>query len=208
MRKLITYLLISLSFSTLAAPANAQTVLRNFVFTLNFEGGSPITGSIFDEMGLTAPENGTVVIRGSADTTEPTFNRYDVTVNGIAIDNNLSSFFVYPDHVSIFVGEEGGSDRVFGRFVFDTPEGLFLGFAHPSDGGFDPQAILALGTYNLAPNATLTIAPVPEPAIWMLFILAFGAIGAGLRQRPTLPTQSKAMGQSPSEASDGLVRRA
>ena len=165
-----------------ATPASAQSVLRNFVFTLDFTDRVPIQGTIFEEMGLPAPENGTLIVKGLADTTEPDFNRYDVTVNGIAIDNNLSRFAVGPESVFIRVREEDSS-RVTARFTFDTPDGLFRGFTPSTVGDSYPQAILALGTYQLAPNATLMISAVPEPAMWAFMILGFGGTGLSMRRR-------------------------
>ena len=181
LKKFFVSMLLAVAFITTAAPASAQTVLRNFVFTLDFEGGSPIQGSIFDEMGVPVPQSGTLIVRGEADTEETTFNRYDVTVNGIPIDNNLSALIFRDDTITIRIREEDSS-RVFGSFTFGLPDGLFLGYSDPN-GAFNQRAILGLGTFQLAPNATFQVLPVPEPMTWMLLIFGFGAVGAAMRYR-------------------------
>ena len=102
-------------------------------------------------------------------------------------------------------GTRGGGDVTFATISFGT--GVFadlsitgggLDFTQYSGGGplfTGPGSapVFAPGTYQLtntffpAQNSTLTISTVsgavPEPATWALFILGFGAVGAGMRRR-------------------------
>ena len=71
-------------------------------------------------------------------------------------------------------------------FVFDQP--LALGMHELTISG----TITPGGNGVVSVNGGLTLNAVPEPATWALFILGFGAVGAGMRRRSSQVRAAKA----------------
>lgn len=74
---------------------------------------------------------------------------------------------------------------------------------NPSQARLLPVGPLASGNYNLfiagtntvagnAYSGTITLAAVPEPAAWALFILGFGLVGGAMRRRSQTARSTKA----------------
>lgn len=112
----------------------------------------------------------------------------------------LSTSEPSPFDLGEFTFDFGGGDTLFGNYsgflTFVSP-GLFAvtqthvvtggtGLFLNSSGGFDSSGTLSFAgrpAVSQTFSGFLNVPAVPEPATWMMLILGFGLVGAGLRRR-------------------------
>ena len=150
----------ALAAAFIASPASAAEFLFDFV------GDDPDVSAQF--------VLDSVPMVDSIDATE------SFTINGVSVTRDSG---VTQNDISFFTLAEGGG------FDFDTEQSTGLSFFGPQlfSGTLANPSFLT-GSFDLTGNpGTLTISSfesaVPEPGTWLLMILGFGFVGAGMRRR-------------------------
>ena len=145
----------------IAAPAQAATVVTldddgSGTLTGEFTASKSVAGAFSDVFTFTLPEGG--------------FTGATVTTIAVTLAGNI-------DFTSITLnGQE------FNLFDFGAQEGGFITLYTRAG----EQTLVVNGTTgtNAGYSGVVTFAPgVPEPGVWLLMILGFGAIGGAMRYR-------------------------
>lgn len=166
--------------SLMAAPASAATFVSNINFAIGncavqctglFGNGATVP-TFDDYFTLTIPNNGTLAGQSQA-----------ITING-----NLT-------FSSVYLQGPGLSGPIYNFTITN---------GNPSQAVLNPTGGALSGAYRLyvagAANAqgtgyagNITLAAVPEPATWALFILGFGGLGLAMRRRNAQVRVAKAL---------------
>lgn len=168
--------------AAVATPAQAATLVGNInlnvgncaVTCSGFFGAGAGVPTFDDYFTLNLPNNGSVASQIG-----------EITVRGDVAFTNVFLKEVGTGTIYNFsVSNTGGAGKVSSATLLPT--------SSIAAGAYE---LYIAGTNNVVGNAysgSITLAAVPEPATWALFILGFGAVGATLRRRNTALRQTKA----------------
>lgn len=182
MRSAVCWLALAASLVS-TAPALATTITRTYTFA--FEDFTP------NNPGIAAPVD---PLEGSFTVTfDPTVAVNDatagLTVNSLDLPNVDHFAFSYTPLGELVLGAVIGPGDNSASVSWGTND-FVLGFLHPLDTPVGASAFYTVaGVNNVWSSQQGTVsardgAPgVPEPSSWLLMVVGFGALGAGLRRR-------------------------
>lgn len=172
-------LVTAVAAAALAVPASAATFVSNITFTIGdcatqctgaFSNGASVP-TFDDYFTLTLPNNGTIAGQSQAIVINGNLNFSSVYLQGPGLAGPIYNFTITNGNPS--------------QAVLNATGGALAG---------DYRLYVAgsAATAGTGYAGTVTLAAVPEPGTWALFILGFGGLGYAMRRRNAKVKTSKA----------------